>query len=145
MLGPGNGIKPFLTNLKLPESNMTNDIRSLIANDSFAMSFQSMGQYRTALLRELDKIENRTNPIDEKELVDLVSSLKATANSLGHFGQCHEVPPGLLYRAAEFIWKQDARIAELAGALASPEAATQPPERTASPCVGYVQKARVGP
>jgi hypothetical protein len=91
------------------------------------MSFQSMGQYRTALLREIDNTTNQTNPLDEKELIDLVSSLWVTANSLDHFGQCHEVSPGLLRRASEFISKQDARIDELAGALASPEAVTQPP------------------
>jgi len=106
---------------------MTNDIRSLIADDGFAMSFQSMGQYRTALLREIDNTANQTNPLDEKELIDLVSSLWVTANSLDHFGQCHEVSPGLLLRASEFISKQDARISELADALASPKAATQPP------------------
>jgi hypothetical protein len=106
---------------------MTNDIRNLIADDGFAMSFQSMGQYRTALLSEIDNTTSQTNPIDEKELIDLVSSLWVTANSLDHFGQCHEVSPGLLRRASEFISKQDARISELAGALASPEAVTQPP------------------
>jgi hypothetical protein len=94
---------------------MTNDIRSLIADDGFAMSFQSMGQYRTALLREIDNTTNQTNPLDEKELIDLVSSLWVTANSLDHFGQCYKVSPGLLYRASEFISKQDARISELAG------------------------------
>lgn len=94
---------------------MTNDIRSLIADDGFAMSFQSMGQYRTALLREIDNTTNQTNPLDEKELIDLVSSLWVTAHSLDHFGQCHEVSPGLLLRASEFISKQDARISELAG------------------------------
>lgn len=31
-----------------------NSIRNLIADDSFAISFQSMGQYRTALLKALD-------------------------------------------------------------------------------------------
>ena len=75
---------------------MTNDIRSLIADDDFAMSFQSMGQYRTALLSEIDNTTNQTNPLDEKELIDLVSSLWVTAHSLDHFGQCHEVSPGLL-------------------------------------------------
>jgi hypothetical protein len=30
-------------------------IRDLIANDGYAMSFQSMGQYRTALLKALDQ------------------------------------------------------------------------------------------
>lgn len=94
---------------------MTNDIRSLIADDDFAMSFQSMGQYRTALLKEIDNTTNQTSPLDEKELIDLVSSLWVTANSLDHFGQCHEVSPGLLRRASEFISKQDARISELAG------------------------------
>jgi hypothetical protein len=32
-----------------------NSIRDLIADDSYAMSFQSMGQYRTALLKALDQ------------------------------------------------------------------------------------------
>jgi len=31
-----------------------NSIRNLIADDSFAIGFQSMGQYRTALLKALD-------------------------------------------------------------------------------------------
>jgi hypothetical protein len=31
------------------------DIRALIASDSYAASFQTMGQYRTALLRFLDR------------------------------------------------------------------------------------------
>ena len=56
---------------------------------------------------------NHTMTIDEKELIDLDCSLRVTANSLDHFGQCHEVPPGLLIRAAAFILKQDARIVEL--------------------------------
>ena len=93
---------------------MTNEsIRSLIADDGYAISFQSLGQYRSALLDELDKTSGQTNQIDEKELIDLDTSLRVTANSLDHFGQCHEVPPGLLRRAAAFILKQDARIAEL--------------------------------
>jgi hypothetical protein len=44
---------------------MTNDIRSLIADDDFAMSFQSMGQYRTALLRELAGGTKHTRTDDE--------------------------------------------------------------------------------
>ncbi|SDY08313.1 hypothetical protein [Lysobacter enzymogenes] len=30
------------------------DLRALVANDSHAATFQSLGQYRTALLREID-------------------------------------------------------------------------------------------
>lgn len=44
---------------------MTNEIRSLIADDGFAMSFQSMGQYRTALLRELAGGARHTRTDDE--------------------------------------------------------------------------------
>ncbi len=64
---------------------------------------------RTALL----KTPGQTNPVDEDEIVYLESSLWATAKSLEHFGQCHVVPPALLFRAAELISKQDARIDEL--------------------------------
>jgi hypothetical protein len=56
---------------------MTNEIRSLIADDGFAMSFQSMGQYRTALLRELagGNPHSRTDDeilrfLDNHELID---------------------------------------------------------------------------
>ena len=97
---------------------MTNEsIRSLIADDGYAISFQSLGQYRSALLDELDKTSGQTNPIDEKELIDLDASLWVTANSLEQFGQCHVVPPSLLRRAGEFILKQDVRIAELEALL----------------------------
>ena len=82
--------------------------RDLIANDSWAVTFQSLGQYRTALLDELDKTLSQTVTIDEKELIDLDTSLRVTANSLDHFGQCHVVPSDLLRRAAAFILKQDA-------------------------------------
>jgi hypothetical protein len=64
---------------------------------------------RTALLKN----PGQTNPIDEDEIVDLESSLWVTARSLDHFGQCHVVPPALLFRAAELISKQNARIDEL--------------------------------
>ncbi len=33
-----------------------NKIRSIIANDSYAITFQSMAQYRTALLKKIDKL-----------------------------------------------------------------------------------------
>ena len=40
-----------------------NSIRDLIADDSYAISFQSMGQYRTALLKALDSdVEPRETP-----------------------------------------------------------------------------------
>lgn len=35
---------------------MLRALRNLIANDSYAMSFQSMGQYRTALLHHFDEL-----------------------------------------------------------------------------------------
>ena len=70
---------------------------------------------RTALLKN----PGQTNPIDEDEIVDLESSLWVTARSLDHFGQCHEVSPVLLRRAAAFILKQEARIADLEDLLKS--------------------------
>jgi len=36
-------------------------LRNLIANDSYAMTFQSMGQYRTALLRHFDDLVDAPN------------------------------------------------------------------------------------
>ncbi len=40
---------------------MLRALRNLIANDSYAMSFQSMGQYRTALLNHFDNVVNTPN------------------------------------------------------------------------------------
>lgn len=54
-----------------------NSIRDLIANDSYAMSFQSMGQYRTALLKALDAGVPASPP--EPEAGELVEWLKAQA------------------------------------------------------------------
>jgi hypothetical protein len=79
-------------------------------NPAIANSWtDAIADARTALL----KTPGQTNPIDEDEIVDLESSLWVTARSLDHFGQCHVVPPALLFRAAELISKQDARIDEL--------------------------------
>lgn len=36
-------------------------IRCLIADDAYAVSFQSTGQYRTALLREIDRLKEEGN------------------------------------------------------------------------------------
>ncbi len=94
-------------------------IRDLLTDDSYAISFQSLVQYRSALLDELDKTLGQTDPISEKELINLETSLRVTANSLDHFGQCHEVSPVLLRRAAAFILKQEARIADLEDLLKS--------------------------
>ncbi len=49
------------------------DIRALIADDAFAASFQSLGQYRTALLAALAQPEPQ-GPTD-KELWDLYQDL----------------------------------------------------------------------
>jgi cell division FtsZ-interacting protein ZapD len=35
-------------------------LRDLIADDSYAISFQTLGQYRSALLKELDSQEQDT-------------------------------------------------------------------------------------
>jgi hypothetical protein len=44
---------------------MTSNIRDLIADDSYAISFQTLGQYRTALLKELDSQTQDTRTDDE--------------------------------------------------------------------------------
>jgi len=48
-----------------------NSIRDFIANDGYAMSFQSMGQYRAALLKALDADVPAAPPVAE-EVVELV-------------------------------------------------------------------------
>lgn len=40
---------------------MLRALRNLIANDSYAMTFQSMGQYRTALLGHFDNLVDMSN------------------------------------------------------------------------------------
>ena len=46
-------------------------LRALIANDSYAITFQTMGQYRTALLKEIDRIikgEHHGNRNNSKDI-----------------------------------------------------------------------------
>jgi|LakMenE18May11ns_1017448.scaffolds.fasta_scaffold9295434_1 cell division FtsZ-interacting protein ZapD len=49
-------------------------LRDLIADDSYAISFQTLGQYRSALLKELDSQEQdtrtwgSTNPLEKSAL-----------------------------------------------------------------------------
>lgn len=74
---------------------MLRALRNLIANDSYAMTFQSMGQYRTALLRRVD---------------DLVDA-PASNNS-----QC----PGLQPQAAVVTLDGDQQTAAQVAALAKP-------------------------
>lgn len=40
------------------------ELRRLIANDGFAVSFQTMGQYRSALLRAMDAMVAATAPLE---------------------------------------------------------------------------------
>jgi len=48
----------------------TSDFRALLADDAYAASFQSMGQYRTALLKALATTTPPEPPTDD-ELSDL--------------------------------------------------------------------------
>jgi len=47
------------------------DFRALLADDAYAASFQSLGQYRTALLKALDATPPPEPPTDE-ELDDFI-------------------------------------------------------------------------
>jgi hypothetical protein len=40
-----------------PVSPVVSRLRSLIADDSYVLSFQSVGQYRSALLKEIDRLQ----------------------------------------------------------------------------------------
>jgi hypothetical protein len=60
-----------------------NSIRNLIADDSFAISFQSMGQYRTALLKALDATPSAPEVIEAVgrcARIELVVALHALAS-----------------------------------------------------------------
>jgi hypothetical protein len=73
-----------------------NSIRNLIADDSFAMSFQSMGQYRTALLKALDV----TPPAPE--VGELVAALKEP----GAFPEYRTITSEQADRAATLLRQQ---------------------------------------
>jgi hypothetical protein len=75
-----------------------NSIRDLIANDSYAMSFQSMGQYRTALLKALD---SAVEPVGAGELSELVAFLKQEAGELDY--QFEHSPSEKMRRAATLL------------------------------------------
>ena len=44
---------------------MTTNFRALLADDAYAVSFQSLGQYRTALLKALDATPPPELPTDD--------------------------------------------------------------------------------
>jgi hypothetical protein len=60
-------------------------IRDLIANDGYAMSFQSMGQYRTALLKALDSAMEPVGVLH-------ISDFRGMENA--DFQQLSKLPPG---------------------------------------------------
>jgi hypothetical protein len=52
-------------------------MRNLIADDAYAMTFQTFGQYRTALLKAADKIAaGECNPPASSDGVDSVDGRK---------------------------------------------------------------------
>ena len=53
----------------------TPDFRALLANDAYAASFQSLGQYRTALLKALDATPPPVRPTDEELLESAAKAL----------------------------------------------------------------------
>ena len=75
-----------------------NSIRDLIADDGYAMSFQSMGQYRTALLKALD---SAVEPVGTWELSELVTFLKQESEELDY--QFEHGPSKKMRRAATLL------------------------------------------
>jgi hypothetical protein len=76
-------------------------IRDLIANDGYAMSFQSMGQYRTALLKALDSEHAGAAPPTPGEMSELVAFLKQEAEELDY--QFEHGPAMKFARAATLL------------------------------------------
>ncbi|MFX3575429.1 hypothetical protein [Ralstonia mannitolilytica] len=76
---------------------MTTDIRALIADDGYAASFQSMGQYRTALLAAL-RAQDDAAPVAwiTKEQLEQIEEWTADAwvywRESGHVAEPDEVP-----------------------------------------------------
>lgn len=56
------------------------DFRALLADDAYAVSFQSLGQYRTALLKALDSTPPPEPPKPAAEAIH--SAILAIANEL---------------------------------------------------------------
>lgn len=71
-------------------------LRDLIADDSWAISFQSLGQYRSALLKELDSQEQdtrtwgSTNPL-EKSALDYIVWYEQIRTGIGWNEAQHNV------------------------------------------------------
>lgn len=61
---------------------MLRALRNLIANDSYAMSFQSMGQYRTALLSHFDNLVEPSGDLDSLLVESPALRPQATAITL---------------------------------------------------------------
>ena len=99
-----------------------NSIQALISDDSFAISFQSMGQYRAALLKALNAEAHATTPAPDAEepgepgeLEDLVLNLKFLRQELMDLKEwpVKPWPLGYLDRACALLKQQEAELARL--------------------------------
>jgi len=79
-------------------------IRNLIADDSFAISFQSMGQYRTALLKALDVAPPAPPAPEAGEVGELVAELNRIAKDAREAGWVTDAQS--LTRAATLLVQQ---------------------------------------
>ena len=83
-------------------SQMTQpDFRALLADDAYAVSFQSLGQYRTALLKALDATPRAEPPMDG-EVAELVARIRQIAFAWELDG-LRPVTAAQLVRAAELL------------------------------------------
>ena len=96
-----------------------NSIQALISDDSFAISFQSMGQYRAALLKALNAEAHATTPAPDAEepgeLENLVLNLKFLRQELMALEEWPVRSWGLGYldRTVTLLQQQEAELAAL--------------------------------
>jgi hypothetical protein len=77
------------------------DFRALLADDAYAASFQSIGQYRTALLKALATPPPVPTTDEEEEVEELVADLRTMATHAGL--ACQPGDFKILTRAANMI------------------------------------------